>query len=405
MKILMVNKFLYPRGGAESYMLKLGAYFEKQGHTVEYFGMYDEKNTVGNTRGVYTQNMDFHSSSLKKLTYPLKILYSREAKKKIGQVLDSFKPDVVHMHNINFQLTPSVIDAVKKRGVPLVQTVHDYQLVCPNHLLYDFAKGQVCERCVGKGKRACFENRCIHGSRLRSLLGVWEAFLYRHRDTYRKVDLFICPSRFLQQRLLRDNADLFSSRTRVMHNFVDAATPAVPRKSRFPFPYIAFAGRLSAEKGTAVLAEVARLLPELRFVVMGDGPEKAALAGLENVTLTGFLTGEELKTNIACAAALAVPSVCFENCPLSILEARTLGTPSVTMPYGGMAELVEDGVTGTLARSAAPADFAAAVKETVADAAHLQEMRENCRKAHTATVQDYGDELLEIYATLKEKQT
>ena len=138
---------------------------------------------------------------------------------------------------------------------------------------------------------------------------------------------------------------------------------------------------------------------------MGDGPEKAAFAGLENVTLTGFLTGEELKTDIACAAALAVPSVCFENCPLSILEARTLGTPSVTMPYGGMAELVEDGVTGTLARSAAPADFAAAVKETVADAAHLQEMRENCRKAHTATVQDYGDELLEIYATLKEKQT
>lgn len=172
MKILMVNKFLYPRGGAESYMLKLGAYFAAQGHTVEYFGMYDEKNTVGNTRGAYTQNMDFHSSSLKKLTYPLKILYSREAKKKIGQVLDDFKPDVVHMHNINFQLTPSVIDAVKKRGVPLVQTVHDYQLVCPNHLLYDFAKKQVCERCVGKGKRACFENRCIHGSRLRSLLGV-----------------------------------------------------------------------------------------------------------------------------------------------------------------------------------------------------------------------------------------
>lgn len=407
MKILMVNKFLYPRGGAESYMLKLGAYYAALGHEVQYFGMYDEKNTVGNSSCVYTQNIDFHSGSMKKLLYPFKIIYSFEAKKKIGRVLDVFRPDVVHLNNINFQLTPSVIDAVKERGIPLFWTVHDYQLVCPNHLLYDFSKEQVCERCVGKGKRACFENRCIHGSRLRSLLGVWEAWLYRCRRTYSKVDRFICPSRFLEQRLLRDNASLFAGRTAVMHNFVDGRAPAVQRESRFPFPYVAFAGRLSAEKGTAVLAEAARLLPQQQFVVMGDGPEKDAFSGLPNVTLTGFLTGEGLQTNIACAAALCVPSVCFENCPLSILEARMLGTPSVTMPYGGMAELVEDGVTGTLSRSAAPADFAAAIEKTVADADRLRDMRENCRKAaeKTATLQEYGDALLKLYTTSREKQT
>ena len=135
MKILMINKFLYPRGGAETYMLKLGEYFSRAGHQVEYFGMYDEKNTVGNSAGMYTSNMDFHGGGAERFLYPFKIIYSFEAKSKLGRVLDEFRPDVVHMNNINFQLTPSVIDAVKERGIPLVQTVHDYQMICPNHLL------------------------------------------------------------------------------------------------------------------------------------------------------------------------------------------------------------------------------------------------------------------------------
>ena len=97
MRILMVNKFLYPRGGAESYMLKLGQQLENSGHTVEYFGMYDEKNTVGNSAGLYTQNMDFHSGKLSRFLYPFKIIYSAEAYKKISRVIDCFKPDVVHM--------------------------------------------------------------------------------------------------------------------------------------------------------------------------------------------------------------------------------------------------------------------------------------------------------------------
>ena len=124
MKILMVNKFLYPRGGAESYMLSIGRHLESSGHEVQYFGMYDEKNTVGNEAGEYTANMDFHTGSLKKLLYPFKIIYSFEARRKIGRVLDSMKPDVVHLNNINFQLTPSVIDAACKRKIPEIGRAH-----------------------------------------------------------------------------------------------------------------------------------------------------------------------------------------------------------------------------------------------------------------------------------------
>ena len=109
MKILMVNKFLYPRGGAETYMLRIGEELTRRGHQVEYFGMYDEKNTVGNAEGLTTVNMDFHASGAEKLLYPFRIIYSGEARRKMRQVIDRFHPDIIHFNNINFQLTPSVI--------------------------------------------------------------------------------------------------------------------------------------------------------------------------------------------------------------------------------------------------------------------------------------------------------
>lgn len=140
MKILLVNKFLYPRGGAETYFLKIGNELEKRGHNVQYFGMYDEKNTVKNSLNLYTKNMDFHTSKLKRLLYPFKIIYSFEAKRKIKKIIKEFNPDIVHLNNINFQLTPSIIDMAYKMKVPIIQTVHDYQMICPNHLLLNNRK-------------------------------------------------------------------------------------------------------------------------------------------------------------------------------------------------------------------------------------------------------------------------
>lgn len=135
MKILMVNKFLYPKGGAETYFLKIGRELEKRGNNVQYFGMHDEKNIVGNELELYTQNMDFHTNKLKRIMYPFKIIYSFEAKRKIKKIIKQFNPDIIHLNNINFQLTPSIIDMAHKMKIPIVQTVHDSQMICPNHLL------------------------------------------------------------------------------------------------------------------------------------------------------------------------------------------------------------------------------------------------------------------------------
>ena len=315
MKILMVNKFLYPRGGSESYMLSLGSCLEKLGHEVEYFGMYDEKNTVGNTSGLYTQNMDFHSGRLSRFLYPFKILYSREAYKKIGRVLDEFKPDIVHMNNINFQLTPSVIYAVKKRGIVLVQTVHDYQMICPNHLLYNFDKNEPCEKCVDGSCINCIKNKCIHGSVIKSILGVIEAKLYSFLKTYKKVDLYICPSRFLESKLMKANG-FYKGKTFTIHNFIDKnmfGGKICGTKNKTDNPYVVFVGRLSKEKGVEMLARTAGILPEYKFVVVGNGPDDGVLHGIENVKMAGFVTGNELVEVMANASILLLPSVCYEN--------------------------------------------------------------------------------------------
>ena len=114
MKVLIVNKFLHPNGGSETYIFEVGKQLQKMGHQVEYFGMEHEGRVVSNRLDCYTGNMDFHTGKLQKLRYPFQILYSTEAAKKIQKVLDDFRPDVVHVNNFNFQLTPSILYAIRK---------------------------------------------------------------------------------------------------------------------------------------------------------------------------------------------------------------------------------------------------------------------------------------------------
>ena len=399
MKILMVNKFLYPRGGAEIYMLKLGEELVKLGHSVEYFGMYDEKNTVGNSLGLYTFNMDFHSTGAERFLYPFKIIYSREAERKIGKVLDQFQPDVVHMNNINFQLTPSIIYAVKKRKIPLVQTVHDYQMICPNHLLYSFRETKPCDRCIKGSKWNCFKYSCIHDSRVKSLIGVMEAKLYGFLKTYKLVDLYISPSEFLAQKL-KMASDLYEGKTVTIHNFIEKKFD--PEKNEEAAPYIVFAARLSKEKGVELLAETAKLLPEYHFVVAGSGPDGDCLKDIPNVTMKGFVSGAALTNLMANAQLMVAPSVWYENCPLSILEAQSMGVPVVTMNHGGMAELVEDGKTGYLVPEATPSALAATLKKCL-DSENYKVVKEGSVSASETImgVREYCQILIQKYQNLK----
>ena len=399
MKILMVNKFLYPRGGCETYMLNLAEELKAKGHEVEYFGMYDENNTVGNSLGLYTTNMDFHSKGLARFLYVFKIIYSFEAKRKIEKVLDDFKPDVVHMNNINFQLTPSIIYAVKKRNIPLVQTVHDYQMICPNHLLYSFGEVKPCERCISGSKFNCFKYNCIHGSKVKSLIGSIEAKLYLILKTYKKVDLYICPSKFLEEKLL-SASELYKGKTLALHNFIEKKP--MPQKIVPEKPYVAFASRLSKEKGVDLLCETAKMLPEYSFIVAGSGPDGECLKDIPNITMKGFLTGDELISLMANAKVMLLPSVWYENCPLSILETHSFGVPVITMNSGGMAELVEDGKTGALINDPTPEAIAEAIRRCFEDEEYYNILKQNCEtmREKIIEVSEYSDIVIDKYQEL-----
>ena len=171
MKVLMINKFLYANGGSETYIFKLGEVLKQHGHEVQYFGMEHEGRCVGNRVNAYTSDMDFHGGSkLSKLTYPIKTIYSKEARVQLRKVLDDFKPDVCHLNNFNYQLTPSIILEIVKwrketgRDCKIIFTAHDYQLVCPNHMLNNPNTHQNCEKCLGGHFVNCMKGKCIHGS-------------------------------------------------------------------------------------------------------------------------------------------------------------------------------------------------------------------------------------------------
>ncbi len=391
MKVLMVNKFLYPNGGSETYIFKLGDCLTAMGHEVQFFGMEDDRNIVGNRANAYTSNMNFHTGKLQKLLYPIKIIYSKEARKKIRKVLDDFHPDVVHLNNINFQITPSILYEIKKRHIPIIWTAHDYQLVCPNHMLYNLESEQICEQCLSKKYKNCSKNRCIHGSRIKSFLGTLEAKYYARRKTYRMVDRMICPSVFLEKKLLTD--PIFYGKTIVLHNFIDE----VASKEVLKKPYVLYFGRYSKEKGIHTLIQMAKELPHIPFIFAGKGPLEEEINQVDNINNVGFKTGEELEQLIREAKFSLYPSEWYENCPFSVMESQMYQTPVIGANIGGIPELIQENKTGLLFESGNRKDLVEKVTTLWENEALLEQFHQNCKSISFDTVTTYCEKLLKIY--------
>ncbi len=397
MKILMVNKFLYPNGGSETYIFKLGEELQRRGHEVQYFGMEHEGRVVGNRAGLYTSDMDFHTGKLRKLLYPFKIIYSFEAKRKMGEVLRDMNPDVVHLNNINFQLTPSVIYAVRSyekktgRRVKLVYTAHDYQWVCPNHMMRIPATGKICFACRDGHFGACSKNRCIHNSRVKSLLGTVEAKLYMRRRTYGMVDIIICPSEFMKRQL--DTNPLLAEKTVMMRNFVQKPAEDAGRGDA-DADYVLYFGRFSEEKGIGTLLAACKALSDIPFVFAGSGPLEEQVAKVKNVENKGFVTGETLHRLIAGARFSVYPSEWYENGPFSVMESLMYGTPVLVSDLGGAPELVQAGRTGELFRGGDAEELTAHIRELWEQPELCRRYRENCKDIKFDTIGEYCDKIV-----------
>ncbi len=397
MKILMVNKFLYPNGGSETYIFKIGEELQRLGHEVQYFGMEHERRVVGNQADSYTSNMDFHTGKLRKIFYPFKIIYSVEARKKIRLVLEQFRPDAVHLNNFNFQLTPSILYEIRKyerqsgRPLRVVYTAHDSQLVCPNHLMQNPVTGERCRQCLENGPSGCMKNKCIHGSRVKSMLGMIEGILYKRLKAYSKIDTVICPSRFMKETL--DTDPLLREKTAVLHNFVDK--PEINGDGKEDF--VLYFGRYSMEKGIDTLVKACQALPDIPFWFAGSGPMEDKVRECRNIKALGFLSGQELYETIAKARFTVFPSECYENCPFSVMESLACATPVIGSNLGGIPELIEENVTGELFESGDGEELKSKIKALWEDGQRLERYTKACGNVHFDTLQEYCRKLLKLY--------
>lgn len=396
MKILMVNKFLYPNGGSETYIFKLGKCLEKQGHEIQYFGMDHEGRCVGNRINAYTSDMDFHNGNiLSKLSYPVKTIYSLEARVQIRKVLDDFKPDVCHINNFNYQLTPSIILEIQKwknegNKCRIVYTAHDYQLVCPNHMLNNPITHENCEKCLGGHFGSCVSGKCIHGSTIKSMIGALESLFWKVQGVYKYIDVIICCSKFSKAKL--DTNPVLAGKTIVLHNFTDGAPRFTVNKGN----YVLYFGRFSWEKGIRTLLEAAKLLPEIDFIFAGSGGYTKQMENIPNVKNVGFKGGQELDKLIREAKFAICPSECYENCPFSVMESQERGTPVLGADIGGIPELVKDNITGRLFKSGDIGDLTRVIQEMYFNN-KLEEYSENCWKLKRDTLDRYCQKLVEIY--------
>ena len=397
MKILMINKFLHPNGGSETYIFKLGAYLQSMGHEVQYFGMEHEGRCVGNRVNAYTSDMDFHGGSkLSKLTYPLKTIYSSEARKKLRLVLEDFQPEVCHLNNFNYQLTPSTLLEIakwKKEGHPcrVIFTAHDYQLVCPNHMCNNPNTGENCEKCLGGHFGNCTKGKCIHGSLAKSAVGTLEAMLWNGCGVYKNIDVMICCSEFLKTKM--DCNPLFAGKTLALHNFVDK----VERKETEKQDYVLYFGRFSREKGIDTLLKVCKALPDIPFVFAGTGPLEGEIAGVRNIKNVGFQRGQALENLIRQARFSVYPSQWYENCPFSVMESQLYGTPVLGADIGGIPELIEVGKTGELFESGNAAQLEEKIRTLWEDRELTDRYSENCAHLRFDDVAAYTEKLLKLY--------
>ncbi len=301
---------------------------------------------------------DVESSFLSNLRLGLSGIYSSEAYRFVSAYLAARRPTVVHAHNLYPQWSPSVLLACKKAGVPVVLTVHCQSLTCPTW--YHVYQGRVCEKCQESGEHWCVLRNCRQNY-LESTAYALRSFVARRNGWFKdNVSLFIAPSEFMRQRLIA--AGYPAHRVRRIRHAV-----AIPERAADPHVggYVAFAGRLSPEKGLDILLEAARLHPGIPFRIAGTGPMDAELRrqAPPNVTFLGHLGGDDLTSYYEQARMLLVPSTCYETFSLSAAEGMASGLPVIASRIGGLPELVADRATGRLVEPGDAPELSAAINE------------------------------------------
>ncbi len=397
-RVLIANKFYYPRGGDCIVAMNLERQLKDQGHDVSVFAMQYPENVDSGWNNYYPSQVDFAGSLGKKLKAARRLMGWGDIKPSFNKILDDFKPNIVHLHNIHSYLSPVLAKIAKKRGCRVLWTLHDYKLVCPSYAC--LLQERPCEKCIGHDKIHVLKNRCMKGSFAASALAWIEALNWNRNVLDRYTDAFICPSQFMATKMKKDG--FAASKLHVVCNHIDSEKQKlfdslnVERED-----YYVFVGRLSQEKGVETLLNVASKLP-FSLKLAGDGPLRKKLeeqyASCKNIEFLGHQNAQQVAALLSRAQFSVVPSEWYENNPLSVIESLCAGTPVVGARIGGIPELLNDD-NGITFASGNREELATAINQAYSADWHHSSIKETANARFSS--EQHLQQILEIYSKLQ----
>lgn len=348
MRVLVASKFWYARGGLERVMFDEVAMLERSGHVVAHYSTRHPENEPSEWSGFFAPYIELGDdegvSISERFVAALRLFNNRAAASSFERLLVSFKPDIVHIHGIHRQISPSILTVASAHDVPVVQTLHDYHHVCPADVMLREGVAPCDPRACGKyNYTPAVRYRCVRGSLGASVLSAGETAFQRIRGVYeRTVCRFISPSQFLSEVMAEAGWRVPIS---VLPNAPRPVDAFDAQRTRAGFVY---AGRLSAEKGLPTLLEAARAAGS-NLTIVGTGPLAVSLEReYPEAQFLGHLDSSGVRAALGSARAAVVPSVWFENAPMSVLEAMAAGVAVVASRIGGIPELISHDVEGLL---------------------------------------------------------
>ena len=366
MKIVLAHNFYQQPGGEDQVYAQERQLLESRGHkVVTYVRSNDELRKA---------------SPWKKVLWPKRMIWSGDSHRQIRELLHKEKPDIVHVHNTFTQISPSIFAACGEAGIPVVQTLHNFRLLCPAATF--FRDGKVCEECRDFGlwrgiRHACYRQSTVATAAVATMLTAHRTA----RTWVEKVTGFIALTQFARRKF--SESGLSPEKIHVKPNFV-FPDPGERRASGEGAVYV---GRLSPEKGVkTLLLAWAQVRSPLPLRIIGDGPLRRELEliksrlDLSYVSFLGHLSRQEVQAAIKSARFLLLPSECYENFPLTSVEAFSCGTPIVCSRLGAMQEIVTDGVTGLHFIPGTATDLAEKVEWTYSHSRQVEEMGKAARR-------------------------
>ncbi len=403
--LLSINNYYYRRGGAEVVFLEQNRLFEDIGWQVAPFCMQHEKNLPSEWDHFFVDEIEFgqNYSIVQKAKNAAKIIYSFEARTKISILIEKLKPNIAHAHNVYHHISPSFFSLLKERNIPTVLTLHDLKIACPAYQM--LAHDGICERCKGGAIWNSVIHRCTKGSLVLSSVIFLESTIQRLLGSYSKyVDRFVVPSRFYRDKFIEWGwpAEKFI----YIPNFVDVSMHQPDYDIGKAF---IFFGRLGEGKGLHTLVKAAAKA-QVPVWFVGTGPDEASLRKLvtesgADVTFFGFKTGDELHELVRRSRALVLPSEWYENAPMSVLETYALGRPVLGANIGGIPELIRQGETGDIFKSADVESLSKIMLRYAKLADNeIETMGREGRKwvEQNFTAERYRENLLRLYTSLGE---